>query len=118
MQLNPAAMNVSSSSNERLSSAVQPNTFPPKHKGATFSPDRPSMRSSIVIFSTDRCTMIPKSQSKPKQLVPDDETLGVKYGLDQGATSALTERCQPNRTGNGIRPGREQRTTATASSGP
>src|ERR1700730_1657344 len=78
MQLNPAAMNVSSSSNERLSSAVQPNTFPPKHKGATFSPDRPSMRSSIVIFSTDRCIMIPKSQSNPKQLVPDDETLGVK----------------------------------------
>src|SRR3954453_16749249 len=50
MKSKPAATNASSRANEVFSSAVQPNTLPPKQNGATCRSERPSRR----FFISDR----------------------------------------------------------------
>src|SRR5580698_9790432 len=52
MRLKPAPTKASSNSNEVASSTVQPNTFPPKARGATLSPDLPSCR--LIMTVTQR----------------------------------------------------------------
>src|ERR1700675_3113139 len=50
MALKPAATKASSSLNEAGSSAVHPNTFPPKTRGEISSPELPSLRLFISIL--------------------------------------------------------------------
>src|SRR5271165_7073791 len=47
MKSNPAATNSSRIPNEAASSSVQPRTLPPKHSGAVWIPDWPSLRFSM-----------------------------------------------------------------------
>ena len=49
MKLKPAATKASSKAKEVASSAVQPNTLPPKASGAICKDDWPSLRFSISI---------------------------------------------------------------------
>src|ERR1700738_18039 len=52
MELKPAATNASSNLNDVDSSAVHPNTFPPKTNGEISSPEFPSLRFFTSILST------------------------------------------------------------------
>src|SRR5512140_1859514 len=54
MKLKPASSHASSSENDVASSAVQPNTLPPKHSGETFRGERPSVLYSIGVSSSSQ----------------------------------------------------------------
>src|SRR5580658_8409893 len=47
MKLRPAAIMASSTLNDAASSAVHPNTLPPRHRGATCKRERPRVRSCM-----------------------------------------------------------------------
>src|ERR1700678_3468182 len=51
MKLKPAPTNSSRIANEAGSSAVQPNTLPPRQMGETSSPDPPSLRVFIIVIA-------------------------------------------------------------------
>src|SRR5215211_524881 len=88
MKLKPAATKASSSSNDRCSSAVQPNTLPPKHSGSTFRPEWPSSRASIA----GRLLI----QRQGGKFLPDPSAGAISVVISFSHLERQTEVCGPS----------------------
>src|SRR5689334_5818028 len=96
MKLKPSARKASSKAKEVASSAVHPNTLPPKHSGDTMISVRPSRRivmasSLCVIVETSRVEALYPPASCAQALGQDKPEGRGGEPLDLGSSSGLAD---------------------------